>query len=178
MNRNEQLTNTSKTNVMNYQPLTNPIGNQKLIDAIMQHVSNKRKCEKSTIAYMIGMMDAHNVYAHTPEFSKRADVVAMFEILIKTEKIKYLNNGYCLTEIFSQFQDATISKNEMERKLTSPEKSDESDKKEIQLKCGSEIIITKSDDVEISIERSCDGKTLKLIRTTKSGWEIFKTINL
>lgn len=86
---------------MNYQPITNAIGNAELISAIMQHVNNQRKVSKFSIAYMIGMMDSQKgLYADN---LKRADVVAMFERLINTDKIARLNNGYCLTEVFKQF---------------------------------------------------------------------------
>lgn len=93
-----------KNNNMNYTPIKNASGNKQLIEAIISEVSNRRKHDKSSIAYMIGMMDSSTMIAHYYDSIKRENIISRFIELINTDKINRLNNGYCLANVFKNFQ--------------------------------------------------------------------------
>lgn len=87
---------------MNYKPLTTEkLNSKEVADAVIKFVSNQRKCDKFSVAYMCGMMSEH--YLGSAEFSTRKYWLDMFIAKLPT-RIQRLNNGYCLTEVFSQFQ--------------------------------------------------------------------------
>ena len=87
---------------MNYEPIKKANGNEELINAILKHCKNKKKEDKYSITYMNRMMD-FNVGIFC-KYGTREDVLIKFEELIRSPKIDKLNNGYCLTEVFSKFQ--------------------------------------------------------------------------
>ena len=51
---------------------------------------------------MVGMMDfSRGIFA---PYGTREEILISFEKLIRSPKIDRLNNGYCLTEVFTKFQ--------------------------------------------------------------------------
>lgn len=87
---------------MNYEPIKKANGNEELINAILKHCKNKKKEDKYSISYMVGMMDfSRSIFAR---YGTREEILISFEKLIRSPKIDRLNNGYCLTEVFSKFQ--------------------------------------------------------------------------
>ena len=87
---------------MNYEPIKKANGNEELINAILKHCKNKKKEDKYSISYMVGMMDfSRGIFA---PYGTREEILISFEKLIRSPKIDRLNNGYCLTEVFTKFQ--------------------------------------------------------------------------
>ncbi len=90
---------------MNYTPLTQAHGNLILFTAIIKEVSNMRKHDKGSLGYMIGMMDYQATAAIFWDSYKRSELLEMFARLASTPRIEKLNNGYCLAEVFTKFQN-------------------------------------------------------------------------
>jgi hypothetical protein len=83
----------------------NKYENKDLIKAIIIEISNRKKYDKFTIAYYIGMMVGHacNICI-SPDYYKRDEIISNFSSLInQPEKLKYLDNGHVFTNIFPNF---------------------------------------------------------------------------
>jgi hypothetical protein len=60
---------------------------QNLIETIERTVSNRKKYDKHSVGYLIGMMDFHNTKNLFVDTYKRGEVLEEFRNLIRTEKI-------------------------------------------------------------------------------------------
>lgn len=89
---------------MNYQPLPQVHGNIPVFTEIVKAVSNRKKHDKGSIGYMIGMMNHQSIVSLYWDSYKRSELLEVFINLASTPKVEKLNNGYCLSEVFSKFQ--------------------------------------------------------------------------
>jgi hypothetical protein len=65
---------------------------QNLIETIETTVSNRKKYDKYSVGYLIGMMDFHNTKNLFVDTYKRDEVLEEFSKLIRTEKIDKIKN--------------------------------------------------------------------------------------
>lgn len=77
---------------------------ENLINEIITEVSNRRKHDKASVAYMVGMMNANSFMSLYYDSLHRQYILNHFETLIRIpENLMKLNNGHCLNNIFSKY---------------------------------------------------------------------------
>lgn len=73
-------------------------------ETLLQEISNRKKHDKHSIAYMIGMMNHHDYCRLAPETYLRQEIVDRFTTYIYTDKLNRLSSIPSFKPIFEQYK--------------------------------------------------------------------------